>query len=232
MIVDGGAHDVSEHLPPTDEPPVVEDLNLLVQRAREGDETVLPQLREMLDTRAELWKYFGNIAAHAKETWLRVISGVDLALKECTARKAEDLVRELAGPAPTAIERLLAERAALCWLQIHHADALAAQSLSQSRQHADFWEKRQAGAHRRYLTSLAALVTLRRLLPGQTGGRVIDSTNSDTSSKNVESSDTQPVEHEHQLRVVGEPTLVADELSTRVVIAHGAGPTNEPSTGR
>ena len=126
MIVDGGAHDVSEHLPPTDEPPVVEDLNLLVQRAREGDETVLPQLREMLDTRAELWKYFGNIAAHAKETWLRVISGVDLALKECTARKAEDLVRELAGPAPTAIERLLAERAALCWMQIHHADALLA----------------------------------------------------------------------------------------------------------
>jgi hypothetical protein len=120
-------------------------------------------------------------------------------------------MRELAGPESTVIERLLAERATLCWLQIHHADALAAQSLSQSRHLGDFWAKRQAGAHRRYLTSLAALVTLRRLLPGQTDGRAIDSTIFDTSSKDLESSDTQPVEHEHLLPVVGEPTLVADD---------------------
>ena len=201
---------MSEHLPRTDEPPVVEDLNLLVQRARKGDETVLPQLREMLDTRPELWQHFGNLAVHAREAWLRVISADDLALRESTARKAEALARELAGPEPSVVEKLLAERAALCWMQLAHADALAAQSLSQSRQHADFWAKRQSGAHRRYLSSLAALVTLRRLLPGQAGSRPIDSTNSDASSKNLESSDTRPVEHEHQLRVVGEPTPVAD----------------------
>jgi hypothetical protein len=115
-------------------------------------------------------------------------------------------MRELAGPESTVIERLLAERATLCWLQIHHVDTLAAQSLSQSRQHADFWAKRQSGAHRRYHSSLAALVTLRRLLPGETDGRVIDSTNLGASSKNLESSDTRPVEHEDQLRVVSEPT--------------------------
>ena len=194
-----------------DEPPVVEDLNSLVKRARKGDETVLPQLRELLDTRPELWQHFGNLAGHAREAWLRVISGDDLALKESTARKAQDLMRELAGPEPSVVERLLAERAVLCWMQLAHADALAAQSLSQSRHLGDFWAKRQAGAHRRYLTSLAALVTLRRLLPGQTDGRAIDSTNSDTSSKNLESSDTRPVVHEHQLPVVGEPTPVAGD---------------------
>jgi hypothetical protein len=199
---------VSESFQVPDEPPVVEDLNSLVKRAREGDETALPKLRELLDTRPELWQYFGNIAAHAKEAWLRVISGDDLALKESTARKAEDLARELAGPEPTVIERLLAERATLCWLQIHHADALAAQSLSQSRQLGDFWAKRQAGAHRRYLTALAALVAVRRLLPGQFDHRPIESTRSDTSSKDLESSDTRPVARERQLRVVGEPTPV------------------------
>jgi hypothetical protein len=202
---------VSETFQVPDEPPVVEDLNSLVKRARKGDETVLPQLREMLDTRPELWQHYGNLAGHAREAWLRVISADDLALKESTARKAEDLMRELAGPEPSVVERLLAERAVLCWMQLAHADALAAQSLSQSRHLGDFWAKRQAGAHRRYLSSLAALVTLRRLLPGQTDGRVIDSTSSDTSSKNVESSDTQPVAHEHQLPVVGEPTPVADD---------------------
>ena len=202
---------MSEHLPRTDEPPVVEDLNSLVKRAREGDETVLPQLREMLDTRPELWQHFGNLAVHAREAWLRVISADDLALKESTARKAEDLMRELAGPEPSVVERLLAERAVLCWMQLAHADALAAQSLSQSRHFGDFWAKRQAGAHRRYLTSLAALVTLRRLVPGQTDNRPINSPRSDTSSKNLESSDTRPVAHEHQLRVVGEPTLLAGD---------------------
>ena len=202
---------MSETFQVPDEPPVVEDLNSLVKRARGGDETALPELRELLDTRPEVWQHFGNLAGHAREAWLRVISGDDLALKESTARKAEDLVRELAGPAPTAIEKLLAERAALCWLQIHHADALAAQSLSDSKHLGDFWAKRQSGAHRRYLTSLAALVTLRRLLPGQTDGRPIVSTNSDTSSKNVESSDTRSVAHEHQLRVVGEPTPVTGD---------------------
>jgi hypothetical protein len=186
-------------------PLVLDDLNLLVQRAREGDESILPQLREMLDTRPELWQHYGNLAGHAREAWIRLISADDLALKESTSRKVQDLERELAGPEPSVVERLLAERAALCWLQLAHADALAAQSLSQSRHLGDFWAKRQAGAHRRYLTSLAALVTLRRLLPGQPGSRPIDSTNSDAASKNVESIGTRPVDDEHPLQVVGEP---------------------------
>jgi hypothetical protein len=120
-------------------------------------------------------------------------------------------MRELAGPEPSVVERLLAERAVLCWMQVAHADALAAQSLSQSKHLGDFWAKRQAGAHRRYLSSLAALVTLKRFVPGQTDNRPINSPRSDTSSKNLESSDTRPVVHEHQLPVLGEPTPVAGD---------------------
>jgi len=205
VIVSGGAVDVSELSQVPDKPPVVEDLDWLVQQARQGDEEVLPRLRDMLDTRPELWQHFGNLAGHAREAWLRLISADDLALRESTARKAEDLSRELAGPEPTVVERLLAERAVLCWLQVHHADTLAAQSLSQSKQLGDFWAKRQAGAHKRYLTSLGALVTLRRLLPGQAGSPPIDLRSPDTSFKNLESSVTRPMDPEHQLRVVGEP---------------------------
>jgi hypothetical protein len=210
VIVIGGAFDVSEFFQVPDSPPVVEDVSLLVQRAREGDETVLPQLREMLDTRTELWQHFGNLAAHAQEVWIQLVSGDDLALKESTARKAEDLMRELAGPEPTVIERLLAERAVLCWMQLAHADALAAQSLSQSRHLGDFWAKRQAGAHRRYLASLAALVTLRRLLPGQAGSRPIDSRDSAEPSGILEGGNLRPIEHEHHLDVVGEPEQAAE----------------------
>jgi len=161
--------------------------------------------QEKLDQRNEISQHVGDLAAYAREAWLRLISAADLALKESTARKAEDLIRELAGPEPTAVERLLAERAVLCWLQLHHADSLAAQTLTKSLRVAEFWAKRQVGAHRRYLTSLAALVTLRRLLPGQAGDRPIDLRNPDISFKNLKSSASGPIDREHQLRVVGEP---------------------------
>jgi hypothetical protein len=195
---------VSELFQVPDKPPVVEDLNLLVQRARQGDETVLPQLRDMMDTRPEIWQHFGNLAGHAREAWLRLISADDLALKESTARKSEDLMRELAGPEPTVVERLLAERAVLCWLQLHHADSLAAQTLMKSTQLADFWCKRQSSAHRRYLTSLAALVTLRRLLPCTSGG-ALDASRLDSSIAVSERDDVRQVDPEHRLRVVGKP---------------------------
>ncbi len=188
------------HVP--DEPPVVEDLNWLVHRARQGDETVLPQLRDMLDTRPQLWQHYGNVAAHAREAWVRLIAGEDLALRESTARKAEDLSRELAGPAPTVVERLLAERAVLCWLQLHHADSLAAQAFTKSTKVADFWARRQASAHRRHLTSLGALVTLRRLMPGQAGGPPIDSRDCPDPSRNLEGGNLRPVDSACQLRLV------------------------------
>ena len=188
------------HIP--DEPPVVEDLNWLVQRARQGDETVLPQLRDMLDSRPEVWRHYGNLAAHAKEAWIRLISADDLALRESTSRKAEDLSRELAGPHPSPIERLLAERVILCWLQVHHADSLAAQAFTKSTKVADFWSKRQASAHRRYLTSLAALVTLRRLLPCTSGG-ALDASRPDSSFAVSERDDVRQVDPEHRLRLVG-----------------------------
>jgi hypothetical protein len=160
---------------------VVEDLNLLVERARQGDEEVLPQLRHFLDANPEIWRRHGDLAAHAREAWVRLLSGSDLALRESTSRKVEEVTRELAGPAPSAIEQLLAERAALSWVQVHHADSVAVEALAKSPRIAEFWAKRQAGAHRRYLTSLAALATVKRLRPEESRGPQPETGNRDAS---------------------------------------------------
>jgi hypothetical protein len=160
------------------QPPVVDELNWILQRARQGDDSVLPQLKDLLEHRPELWNYYGDLAVHAQEAWLRLIAGADLALRESTARKVEELKRELAGPRPSAMERLLVDRVGLCWLQLHQAEVAAAQAMSQnSTQMSDFWLKRQDSANRRFLGSLGALATLRRLLPagrsrGQLGGEI------------------------------------------------------------
>ncbi len=149
------------------EPGVVDELHCVLNRARQGDESVLPQLRRILDTRPELWQYYGDMALHALRAWIDLIAGTDLLLKESVTLKAHEMRSELAGPNPSPLELLLAERAVACWLQLCHADAKAAESMSNGSptQIVDFWSKRQKSANSRYITSLGALATLRRLLP-------------------------------------------------------------------
>src|SRR5689334_3623004 len=101
------------------DPPIVDELNWILQRARQGDEESLPALREALETRPELWEHYGNLGNHALESWLRLASGTDLALRESTRCKAEQLKRELAGAHPSALETLLVERVLLNWLQLN-----------------------------------------------------------------------------------------------------------------
>jgi hypothetical protein len=79
--------------------------------------------------------------------------------------KAESLERDLAGPHPTPLEQLLADRAVACWLQMQYADASYAQARDVSIKHLEYLGRRQTQAHRRFLTALGALATVRKLLP-------------------------------------------------------------------
>jgi hypothetical protein len=101
-------------------------LQELVRRAQQGDRSVLPELREALDANPKLWQSYGDLALQAQAIWLDLIAGKDLALQECVLRKLEAMRADLAGPAPTPLEKLLVERVAACWLQTMYADALYA----------------------------------------------------------------------------------------------------------
>src|SRR5262249_22615083 len=92
-------------------------------------------------------------------------------LAESLTRKVEELKTELAGRAPSPLERLLAERGAACWLQLHFHDALAAMNPELPPRQAEQVRRNQGSASRRYLTSLKALAVVRRLLvPAQEAG--------------------------------------------------------------
>src|SRR4051794_23214437 len=67
-----------------------DQLGLMLERARQGDETVLPQLREFLDTKPELWRRYGDLALHARQAWIGLIAGTDLALRESIARRVDE----------------------------------------------------------------------------------------------------------------------------------------------
>jgi hypothetical protein len=143
----------------------------LAQRAHEGDESALPELRQLLDTYPEIWQRCGDLAWHAQTKWLQLISGKDLLVRESLQRKLDQLKAELAGTDPSPLEKLLIERAVISWLQVGYADAAYAQVKGNSSAQQQALQRRQNSAQQRHLQAIKMLVTVRKLLsPGPTMG--------------------------------------------------------------
>jgi hypothetical protein len=82
--------------------------------------------------------------------------------RECLRLKIVRLQHELAGKDPSPIEKVLAERVAVCYLDVYFSDQLAygkAVRLS----HAEFFERCRDRAHRRYLHAVKTLAECRKL---------------------------------------------------------------------
>jgi hypothetical protein len=105
----------------------------------------------------------GNLARHAEDALIRKFVGKDLAVGEGLRRKLEVMRGELAGPAPTPLERLLAERIITCWLHVYHLEAIYAGKDSISLELGSYYQKSIDRAHRRYLSAIKTLATVRKL---------------------------------------------------------------------
>ena len=146
---------------------VLERLQRLVERAEQGDETVLGELRAALDVNPWVWQRFGDLGRQAEAAWLQLVAGKNLLLLEATQRKAAQLRAELAGPQPTPLERLLVERIVSSGLQTNYADSAYAQLKGNSPAQHTAALQRQNSAQQRYLQAVKALATVRKLLrPG------------------------------------------------------------------
>jgi hypothetical protein len=108
------------------------------------------------------------------------LAGSHLCRREAIVRKVAKVRAELEGPAPTPIERVLAERAAVSWLASYEAD-LACQGFDAlaGERCAEYYERRRDRAHRRFLEAVKALELVRKLaLPARRpevsfGGRLV-----------------------------------------------------------
>jgi hypothetical protein len=137
-----------------------------VRRAREGDQTVLPGLRRLLNDNPRLWECHGDMAQQAEEAWLRLAAGHDLFLHESLRRKLQELREELAGDNPSPLERLLVERVAAQWLQVYYADAVYAQTKDPTVPPATLRElqMRQESSERRFQAAIKQLAVVKKLL--------------------------------------------------------------------
>ena len=141
-------------------------LSDLMRQADEGDPNAMEQVARVLNAGHGAWEAIADLGLSAERAWLALAAGEQVLLREALRRKLEALKVEVAGPAPTALEQLLAERVAICWLATQEADYVAAQFFREggTQVQARYVEERQERAQRRYLAAIKALAQVRRLL--------------------------------------------------------------------
>jgi hypothetical protein len=135
----------------------------LVAKAQAGDEEAMATLRAALADDADLWKMLGGITRSLLHVQLESAFGRDLLMREMMERHMKAMRAELAGEGSTPLERLLADRVAMCWLQLQHADAIYAQAGNVTLAQGDYHQRRQDRAHRRFLSACKTLAVVRRL---------------------------------------------------------------------
>jgi hypothetical protein len=139
-----------------------EEINKLFIRALKGDEKTLPALRE-LTKRPDIMELFGNLSKYAEDALIVKFTGKNLAYAEGLHTKLDSLRAELAGPTPSPLERLLADRIALCWLQLNYLEAVLASKDSVPLDVGMYYHKAIDRAHSRYLSAVKTLALIRKL---------------------------------------------------------------------
>ena len=142
------------------------ETDALLKRAADGDKSCLPALRDFLADGDEGESYreaYGSPVGWFRQIAIKKAAGDDLIIREAIEQKLDRIQSELEGPNPTPIERLLAERAALCWYTVHSYEMAYANASGWNISQADLQHRKIGKAHARFLSSLRTLAKVRKL---------------------------------------------------------------------
>jgi len=149
------------------EPPApVQEIKALLKRAENGDQSCLPEIRALLadgEGGDRLTERFGSSADWLRQTLISQAAGKNLLIQEAVKRKLETVRSELEGPNPTPMERLLAERASVCWFIVHIYEDMFKNSPQMTLAQADFQYRKIDRAHARFLSAVRTLAQVRKL---------------------------------------------------------------------
>jgi hypothetical protein len=136
-----------------------------LDRAAKGDESCLPAIRELFDSEAgpRLVEAIGSPPGWALASLLDLAAGKDLVVREAATRSMAKVRADLEGPDPTPMERLLAERAAHCWMNVYVHENAFSRGHEMTIRQAEHYQIKIDRAHRRFLSAVKALATVRKL---------------------------------------------------------------------
>ena len=135
----------------------------LLRRAEKGNREVLPQLLELLDSAPDAVAKIGNLAWATELALLDLTAGENLWLRECQQRTLQAMRERFAGPNPSSLEEILAERIVQCWRHLNLLEGSLAQSRGYSSTEGEHRQRCIDRAHRRFLSAIKALAQVRRL---------------------------------------------------------------------
>lgn len=139
----------------------------IIVRAKRGDASVVPLLRELLARHPALWQQYGDLAGNVERAWIALAGGTNMLVRESTALYADKLRAELTRPSAQPVEKLLVERAVATWVQLQYFSGIEAADLDQraSPKLLEYRGRRQAQAQRMHEKALAALLVVQKLFP-------------------------------------------------------------------
>jgi hypothetical protein len=140
----------------------------LFKKAEKGNKKAVPEIREILQESPDLAWRFMDFATLAEYRFIEnMTKDKDLASRETMEFQLAAMREEIAGEYPSPLERLLAERIVLTWLQIQLFEGLYASSMFKSMTLAQgsYYQKRLDHTYRRHLSAIRTLAQIRKLGP-------------------------------------------------------------------
>jgi hypothetical protein len=133
-------------------------LTLLSQRAQFGDAKAVDAIGKVLDEHPHVWQEHGDLGRQLRSQWLRLAAGADPVKTESVRRQVAVLEQGWTDPSAGPAGRLLAARAATCFLVVQLADAEVS-TAANSKDPARLREAmaRQAKAEQMFQASLKSL---------------------------------------------------------------------------
>jgi hypothetical protein len=148
---------------------VVARLGDLTEKAQNGDEEAVLEIRKILDGSPDLaWRFIKGPGKMAESAMIdHITRDEDLAAKELLKHQLGSMRVEVAGDNPSPLERLLAERVVATWLEVQLFSGLYAFGIKSggTLKQDDHRQKRLDRAHRRHLSAIRTLAQIRKIGP-------------------------------------------------------------------
>jgi hypothetical protein len=145
---------------------IITRLHELTKKAQKGNKKVIPEIREILDRNPDLAWHLTNLGKTAERLLIdKLTKEKDLA-GEIMEHQLESMRQEVAGENASPLERLLAERVVVTWLQVQLFEALYFANLGNlTINQANYHQKRLDRVHRHHLSAIRTLAQIRKLGP-------------------------------------------------------------------
>ena len=142
--------------------PEKDELNQLIERANDGDDSAMAALREAIPS--DQWNFYGDLGRQARLSLIDAMSGGSKLTYSAVGRRVRELHGELALETDGELETLLIDCISTNWLALHHAEAMRNQDRSGSIRQSEFYDRQVTDGQKRYLASIKTLAQVRRLL--------------------------------------------------------------------